>query len=66
MKDGTEIPNVEITLSTPSIQLFLLRAEAAPTKIPETKPMIRACTPNCTETPKRCEIKRDTGWLIDW
>ena len=29
----------------------------------ETKPMIRACTPNCTETPKRCEIKRYC-WLV--
>ena len=42
MNEGTEIPNVEMTLRTPSIQLFLLRAEAAPTKIPEISPITRA------------------------
>ena len=42
MNDGTEIPSVEITLSTPSIQLFLLRADAAPTARPARRPTIRA------------------------
>ena len=42
MNEGTEIPSVDSTLKILSIQLFLLRADTAPTKRPANTPTTRA------------------------